>query len=56
LLSKGNWLAALTLKPKIIIELRAVKKTPLPDNATLLAQRIENALLNFIYQYVKNGK
>jgi len=56
LLAKGKWLAILTLKPKIKIELKSIKKTPLPNNAALLSQRIENALLNFIYQYMRNRK
>lgn len=55
-LSKGQWLAILTLQPVIKIEILPTKNQALPYDAHLLSQRIENALLNFVYQFIKNEK
>jgi len=46
----------MTLQPAIKIEVLPIKNQALPYDAHLLSQRIENALLNFIYQYIKNKK
>lgn len=54
--SKKQWRATLTLQPTIKIDLTPSDNQSLPYDASLMSQRIENALLNFVYQFIKNVK
>jgi|GEM_PF-4173514 len=55
LLSKGKWLAVLKI-PECSIELKPIKNASPPHKKDIMEQRIENVLMNLIYEYIKNAK